>query len=424
MWSAGWSGPSAASERASPAIPGGRPTPSSGTTTIGATTRACKTRRPPASNSGAVKPFRNSVKGSNERSSKRDACFTANPPHNQTNRMNRTLSWIRPPTGPKPLTTDSLRLTGNCWKISRTMGLGLGGGMLPRSLTMVALSFALWLAYGDTARAEKPCPDWGSHQSFFERAGAQDVTRCLAAGWDVEARNKDGLTPLHVAAGYSKDPAVITALVAAGANLEARSKIGLTPLHVAAGLSKDPAVITTLVAAGANLEARNQRGWTPLHYAASFSTNPAVITTLLDLGANLEAREQNGWTPLQHAAGFSTNPAVITALVEAGANLEARATSGLTPLHLAAGGSKVPAVITTLVAAGANLEARSQGGWTPLHVAAIRSKAATVIEALLDAGADPAAQTPDGKLPWDFIKENTALKGTDVYWRLKEARSK
>ena len=42
-----------------------------------------------------------------------------------------------------------------------------------------------------------------------------------------------GPTPLHRAAAF-KNPAVITALLNAGANLNARAKDGLTPLHVAA----------------------------------------------------------------------------------------------------------------------------------------------------------------------------------------------
>ena len=38
-----------------------------------------------------------------------------------------------------------------------------------------------------------------------------------------------------------------------------------------------------------------------------------------------------------------------------------------------------------------------------------------------------AEQTPnaldlDGKIPWDYAKENEALKGTDAYWRLNELR--
>ena len=76
-----------------------------------------------------------------------------------------------------------------------------------------------------------------------------------------------------------------------------------------------------------------------------------------------------------------------------------------------------------LLAAGANPNARIKDGRTPLHVAAAKfSKTPAVAEALLAAGADPAAKDKEGKTPWHYAKENAALKGTEVYWRLNDGR--
>lgn len=55
---------------------------------------------------------------------------------------------------------------------------------------------------------------------------------------------------------------------------------------------------------------------------------------------------------------------------------------------------------------------------TPLHDAA-ENGTATDVTALLEAGADPKAWNKTGKTPWDYAKENEALKGTDAYWRLR-----
>ena len=93
------------------------------------------------------------------------------------------------------------------------------------------------------------------------------VTALVNAGADLEVRTESGFTPLHVAAGISKTPAVVTALVNAGADLEARDESGLTPLHVASGGSAVPAVVSALVNAGADPNARDQANKTAGDYA-------------------------------------------------------------------------------------------------------------------------------------------------------------
>lgn len=111
------------------------------------------------------------------------------------------------------------------------------------------------------------CEAWNTG-AFFERAAASDVSRCLKAGAKVSARDKDGWVPLHVAAWFSKTPAVVTALLAVEAKVNARDGDGWTPLHRAARFSKNVEVVKTLLlAAGAEPAARDNAGKTPWHYA-------------------------------------------------------------------------------------------------------------------------------------------------------------
>ncbi|MDE0332325.1 MAG: ankyrin repeat domain-containing protein [Nitrospinae bacterium] len=131
----------------------------------------------------------------------------------------------------------------------------------------------------------------------------------------------------------------------------------------------------------------------------------------------------SGDAPLHNAAAYSTSPAVIEALVRAGANPNARNLyKRTTPLHAAAAFGKTPAIVGALVKAGAKVNARDKFKQTPLHAAARESGTPAVVQALLDAGANPNAINKSGKTPWDYAKGNAALRGTEVYERLKEAR--
>ena len=80
--------------------------------------------------------------------------------------------------------------------------------------------------------AQIDCTDWNT-EAFFEVAEVSDVTRCLQAGADANARAGGDITSLHLAALLGPAESV-AALAAAGADLEARvENNGFTPLHMA-----------------------------------------------------------------------------------------------------------------------------------------------------------------------------------------------
>ena len=62
---------------------------------------------------------------------------------------------------------------------------------------------------------------------------ATDVSKALKAGADIAARNKDGVTPLMVAAGNNPNPEVITLLLKAGADAKAKDNDGKTAFDYA-----------------------------------------------------------------------------------------------------------------------------------------------------------------------------------------------
>ena len=169
-------------------------------------------------------------------------------------------------------------------------------------LTGFCLWLMAWTGAAPAMAADVLCDDWNT-QKFFERADGADVARCVKAGEDPVSRSVfSGDAPLHNAAAYGANPAVIAALVKAGADPNARNLYKrTTPLHAAAAFGKTPAIIKALVKAGAKPNARDKFKQTPLHTAARESRTPAVVAALLDAGADPAARNKSGKTPFDYA---------------------------------------------------------------------------------------------------------------------------
>jgi len=209
----------------------------------------------------------------------------------------------------------------------------------------------------------------------------------------LEERDRNTETPLHLAARHGIKGAV-KALLDAGANTKARDRDGMTPLHLAARYDSE-GVVKVLLDARSDTEARDRDGMTPLYHAARYD-NEGIVKALLHAGANTEARDRDGRTPLHLAARYYSD-AVVKALLTAGANIEAGDGDGMTPLHHAAFNDSW-GVVKILLDKEADKEAKDGDGMTPLHHAAHVS-IKSIVKALLDAGANKEAKDGDGMTP-------------------------
>ena len=179
---------------------------------------------------------------------------------------------------------------------------------------------------GSTRSATTPaanCEGWNT-EAFFREATPERVAECLRAGADLNDRSEYGSTPLHLAAAFTNNPAVVTALTKAGADPNALTGYDRTPLHMAAQHEK-PAGAAALLKAGADPNARDKAGELPLHLAASSNATPAVVTALLKAGSDPNAPNKDGKIPVD-MAHKNKNPAVLTALKEAASESKAAST--------------------------------------------------------------------------------------------------
>ena len=239
----------------------------------------------------------------------------------------------------------------------------------------------------------------GRAGSFWRQAGAERVQVCIAQLGTAARSKRRQLTPLHLAALFSGNPAVHSALLNAGADPNAKAKGGFAPLHLAAQSGRSPAVVATLLDAGADPDARTDKGFTPLHLAVENNRTPEVVVALLQGGADPDTRNKQGATPLILAVRYDRNPTIVAALLQGGADPNLRTEKGFSPLHLAAQYSRQTGIVAELLKGGADPNSWIRGGFTPLHIAAQHNRNPAIAAELLKGGARPDAKTGKGASP-------------------------
>ena len=151
------------------------------------------------------------------------------------------------------------------------------------------------------------------------------VELLLAKGADVNAKAKDGKTPLDMANGATADLlrthggqsglihvavrdgdlAGVQALLDAGADVSSRLFIansGLgkdTLLHFAARHGHEE-IVELLISEGADVNAKDENSWTPLHFAARHG-HKEIVELLIAKGADVNATNNFEDTPLDVA---------------------------------------------------------------------------------------------------------------------------
>ena len=271
----------------------------------------------------------------------------------------------------------------------------------------------------------------------------QTVEVLLAAKADPNTKNKDGQTPLALAAsrdffsavellvdktdelnleladgsllhwaaknGLAKTSKRLLAQSDGGdtvaAELDATNSVGQTPLQVAAD-NGNAEIVRLLIAKKAKLDHVDDDGSTALLIAAT-AGEAEVVAALLGAGADTAKLDSSGHSAL-HLAAWGGNPDVIKELLSQMKVSESITKSGYTPLHAAAWNGHGLAV-AELLKGGADPNVADSDGWTPLHKAAYHGHAKAV-KALVEKGADKSLKNGVEMTALELAKSNGKAK--------------
>ena len=129
-----------------------------------------------------------------------------------------------------------------------------------------------------------------------ELGNIEAVKQHLDDGTEVNAKDENGLTPLH----FAKTKEIADLLISKGADVNAKeAKNRITPLHWAAWRGRKE-IAELLIAKGADVNVKNKDGGTPLHNAA-WKGHVEIAKLLIVKNADVNAKDVEGQTPLDWA---------------------------------------------------------------------------------------------------------------------------
>jgi ankyrin repeat protein len=255
-------------------------------------------------------------------------------------------------------------------------------------------------------------------------------------GAAIDARDREGNTPLHFAAYRNSEP-IARFLLDNNASIHAQGGKGRVPLHIAALVGAIHVGPLLLDQKDADIDCRDADGNTPLHMAAS-QNKTDFMQFLLERNASFDARDNSQKTVLHHAVqggpaviqfvlarggavlntcdanGMSVlhsvvdNEPLVKLLVDGNADVNVLNVNQTSPLHRAAQQGS-PETLRYLIGKGAVVNRQEGDGFTPLVFAVLAGKLENVTT-LLDLGADATITDRFGLTALTKLQTITAIK--------------
>ncbi len=213
-------------------------------------------------------------------------------------------------------------------------------GVLTRLLVLPLLMMASGLPQTTAAQqapSQEEVSDYRGLHAAAHRGDLAQIDQNVAAKADLNARDRNGRTPIHVAT-FAKQTGAIQALAKAGANLNALDADRYDAVTIAS-VADDEAALKLLLQLGASAKQITSRYDGSALIAAAHLGHDGVVRQLIAAGAPLNLVNNLNWTAVIESIvlgdGGLRHQATLKALISAGASLTISDRQGNTPLQLA-----------------------------------------------------------------------------------------
>ncbi|WP_461532134.1 ankyrin repeat domain-containing protein [Sinomicrobium sp.] len=269
----------------------------------------------------------------------------------------------------------------------------------------------------------------GNDQAFLMAAtgvrgasnGVEVYKYLESKGLSPEVVDKNGSTPLHIAASRSKDVEVIRYLLDKGLNGDQADHNGNTPFMNAAA-NNDLKIVQLLSENLKDINRVNKKSQSALSLAVQGNTSD-VVEFLIKKGADVKLADADGNTLVSYLVnslgGRGGNGTIavfnekLDLLKKNGLDISKPQGNGNTWYHLAVDKDNVE-LLKLAQKAGQDINARNKEGNTPLLLAAMRAKDDVLLKQLLQLGADKSLTTDFEESAYDLASENEVLKKNKI----------
>ncbi|MFQ6603638.1 ankyrin repeat domain-containing protein [Flavobacterium sp. C3NV] len=234
---------------------------------------------------------------------------------------------------------------------------------------------------------------------------------------------KSGENVLHFLAGKQNQTEIINYFLSKGVDANQVNKDGNTPVMIAAG-ARETAVLEQLLPKAKNINLQNLKGESALTMAVRSGT-PEAVALLLNKGADVNVKDKDGnnlgvylvqsYRPAGREANAAKDPfeAKIKLLQDKGLNLAAAQKDGSTLYHFAIAKNDL-ALLKKLASLNIDVNAKNKDGLTALHKAAMVAKDDSILKYLVSLGAKKDINTEFDESAYALAKENESLTKNNV----------